>query len=82
VGCDPPDPGAPALLERARSGSEDAYRELVELHRAELHAHCYRIFGSVQDADDAVQDALLRAWRGLAGFEGRSSPRTWHRWRF
>ena len=47
------------------------------MHRAELHAHCYRILGSVQDADDAVQDALLRAWRGLAGFEGRSSLRSW-----
>ncbi len=71
------DPGEPALLERARSGGEDAYRQLVEVHRAELHAHCYRILGSVQDADDAVQDALLRAWRGLAGFEGRSSLRSW-----
>jgi RNA polymerase sigma-70 factor, ECF subfamily len=77
VGRDHPDPGESALLERARSGSDGAYRELVEVHRAELHAHCYRILGSVQDADDAVQDALLRAWRGLAGFEGRSSLRSW-----
>jgi RNA polymerase sigma-70 factor (ECF subfamily) len=77
VGGDHGDLGEPALLARARSGSEDAYRELVEVHRAELHAHCYRILGSVQDADDAVQDALLRAWRGLAGFEGRSSLRSW-----
>src|SRR4029077_4499837 len=71
------DPGEEALLERGRSGSEAAYQELVEVHRAELHAHCYRILGSVQDAEDALQDALLRAWRGLAGFEGRSSLRSW-----
>jgi RNA polymerase sigma-70 factor (ECF subfamily) len=77
VGYDHADLGEPALLERARSGSDDAYRELVEVYRAELHAHCYRILGSVQDAEDALQDALLRAWRGLAGFEGRSSLRSW-----
>jgi RNA polymerase sigma-70 factor, ECF subfamily len=77
VGGEHADLGEPALLARARSGGEDAYRELVGVHRAELHAHCYRILGSVQDADDAVQDALLRAWRGLAGFEGRSSLRSW-----
>ena len=71
------DPGEEALLERGRSGSDAAYQELVEVHRAELHAHCYRILGSVQDAEDALQDALLRAWRGLAGFEGRSSLRSW-----
>jgi RNA polymerase sigma-70 factor (ECF subfamily) len=56
---------------------EHAYRRLVEPHRAELHAHCYRMLGSVHDAEDAVQDALLRAWRGLHRFEGRSSVRTW-----
>ncbi len=77
VGCDHPDLGESALLECARSGSDGAYRELVEVHRAELHAHCYRILGSVHDAEDALQDALLRAWRGLAGFEGRSSLRSW-----
>jgi RNA polymerase sigma-70 factor, ECF subfamily len=77
VGRDLPGPGEPALLERARSGSEAAYRELVEVHRAELLAHCYRILGSVLDAEDAGQDALVRAWRGLAGFEGRSSLRSW-----
>src|SRR6266699_2531972 len=71
------DPGEEALLERGRSGSDAAYQALVEVHRAELHAHCYRILGSVQDAEDALQDALLRAWRGLAGFEGRSSLRSW-----
>ncbi len=56
---------------------EEAFRRLVEPHRASLHAHCYRMMGSVHDADDALQDALLRAWRGLHGFEGRSTPRTW-----
>jgi RNA polymerase sigma-70 factor (ECF subfamily) len=65
------------LLERARRGDEDAFRRLVESHRDELHAHCYRMLGSVHDADDALQDALLRAWRGLARFEGRSSLRSW-----
>jgi RNA polymerase sigma-70 factor (ECF subfamily) len=56
---------------------ERQFRRLVEEHRAELHAHCYRMLGSLEDAEDALQDALLRAWRGLQGFEGRSSPRTW-----
>src|SRR3954464_7504621 len=56
---------------------EDAYRRLIEPHRRELHAHCYRMLGSVQDAEDALQDALLRAWRGLDRFEGRSAPRSW-----
>jgi RNA polymerase sigma-70 factor (ECF subfamily) len=66
-----------ALLDAARSGDEDAFGRLVEVHRAELHAHCYRMLGSVHDAEDALQDALLRAWRGLGGFEGRSSLRSW-----
>ena len=65
------------LLEAARRGNDDAFRRLVEPHRKELHAHCYRMLGSVHDADDALQDALLRAWRGLAKFEGRSSIRSW-----
>jgi RNA polymerase sigma-70 factor (ECF subfamily) len=64
-------------LEAARGGSEDAFRRLVEPHRRELHAHCYRMLGSVHDAEDALQDALLRAWRGLSKFEGRSSLRSW-----
>ena len=65
------------LLSAARNGDEDAYRRLVEPRRAELHAHCYRMLGSVHDAEDALQDALLRAWRGLGRFEGRSSLRAW-----
>jgi RNA polymerase sigma-70 factor, ECF subfamily len=65
------------LLEAAREGNEDAFRDLVEPLRAELHAHCYRMLGSVQDAEDALQEALLRAWRGLPRFEGRSAPRSW-----
>jgi RNA polymerase sigma-70 factor (ECF subfamily) len=56
---------------------ETAYLRLVESHRRELHAHCYRMLGSVQDAEDALQEALLRAWRGLPKFEGRSSLRSW-----
>jgi RNA polymerase sigma-70 factor, ECF subfamily len=66
-----------ALLEAVRGGSEDAFREIVEDHRAELHAHCYRMLGSLHDAEDALQDTLLRAWRGLPAFGGRSSLRTW-----
>jgi RNA polymerase sigma-70 factor (ECF subfamily) len=65
------------LLDRARAGDEDAFRQLVEPHRAGLHAHGYRMLGSVHDAEDAVQEALIRAWRGLARFEGRSSLRSW-----
>ena len=69
--------GERALIEAARSGDGDAYRRLVEGRQGELHAHCYRMLGSVHDADDALQDALLRAWRGLPRFDGRSSLRTW-----
>jgi RNA polymerase sigma-70 factor (TIGR02960 family) len=65
------------ILARARAGDQDAFRELVEPHRRELQVHCYRILGSVQDAEDMVQETLLAAWRGLEGFEGRSSVRAW-----
>src|SRR5215218_10328137 len=61
----------------ARGGDEAAFARLVEPHRRALHAHCYRMLGSVTDAEDALQEALLSAWRGLPGFEGRSSLRSW-----
>ena len=64
-------------LARARDGDSAAFTRLVKPLRRELHAHCYRVLGSTHDADDALQDALLRAWRGLARFEGRSSLRSW-----
>ena len=65
------------LLAAARAGDEAAFRGIVERHRSELHAHCYRMLGSLHDADDALQETLLRAWRGLPRFGGRSSLRTW-----
>jgi RNA polymerase sigma-70 factor, ECF subfamily len=65
------------LLHLARRGDERAYGELVAAHRSALHAHCYRMLGSLDDADDALQEALLRAWRGLERFERRSSIGTW-----
>jgi RNA polymerase sigma-70 factor (ECF subfamily) len=65
------------LLEAARGGDEDAFRRIVEEHRTLLHAHCYRMLGSLQDAEDALQETFLRAWRGLSDFGGRSSLRTW-----
>jgi RNA polymerase sigma-70 factor (ECF subfamily) len=65
------------VLSRARAGDDDAFQELVEPYRRELQVHCYRMLGSVQDAEDALQDTLLTAWQGLAGFEGRASIRTW-----
>jgi RNA polymerase sigma-70 factor, ECF subfamily len=64
-------------LALARAGDDAAFTRLVAPLRRELHAHCYRLLGSTHDADDALQDALLRAWRGLARFEGRSSLRSW-----
>jgi RNA polymerase sigma-70 factor (TIGR02960 family) len=65
------------LISRARAGDGDAFRELTEPYRRELQVHCYRMLGSFQDAEDAVQDTLLAAWQGLGGFEGRASLRTW-----
>jgi RNA polymerase sigma-70 factor (TIGR02960 family) len=65
------------LLAQARSGDGDAFAQLVDPYRRELQVHCYRFLGSVQDAEDALQDTLLSAWQGLAGFEGRASVRTW-----
>ena len=66
-----------ATLVRARAGDADAFRELTEPHRRELQLHCYRILGSMQDAEDLVQETLLAAWRGLEAFEGRASVRAW-----
>jgi RNA polymerase sigma-70 factor, ECF subfamily len=65
------------MAETIANAGADSFAELVEPHRRELHAHCYRMLGSVHDADDALQEALLAAWKGLPGFQGRSSLRTW-----
>jgi RNA polymerase sigma-70 factor (TIGR02960 family) len=65
------------LLGQAKRGDADAFRQLVDPFRRELEVHCYRILGSAQDAEDATQEIMLAAWEGLAGFEGRSSIRTW-----
>ena len=65
------------ILARAQEGDEAAFRELTERYRRDLELHCYRIVGSVQDAEDLVQETLLAAWRGLDGFNGRASFRTW-----
>jgi RNA polymerase sigma-70 factor, ECF subfamily len=69
------------MPERATSAGapvgDTGFAELVEPYRRELHAHCYRMLGSVYDADDALQETLLRAWRGMKGFQGRSSLRSW-----
>src|SRR5215208_3367118 len=65
------------ILARARDGDEHAFRELTDPYRRELQLHCYRIVGSVQDAEDLLQETLLAAWRALDRFEGRSSVRTW-----
>jgi RNA polymerase sigma-70 factor (ECF subfamily) len=65
------------LLDTARGGDQEAFARLVKPHRGMLHAHCYRMLGSVHDAEDAHQDTLLRAWRGLSGFDGRSALSSW-----
>ncbi len=65
------------LVTRARAGDSDAFRELTQPHHRELQVHCYRMLGSLQDAEDALQETLLAAWQGLDGFEARASVRTW-----
>src|SRR4030088_3185361 len=65
------------LIARARAGDGDAFRELTEPYLRELQVHCYRMLGSCQDAEDALQNTLLTAWQSLGGFEGRASLRTW-----
>jgi RNA polymerase sigma-70 factor, ECF subfamily len=68
---------AQAMLARARAGDEESFRKLTDPHRRELQLHCCRILGSMQDAEDPVQETLLAAWRGLVAFESRASVRTW-----
>ena len=65
------------LISRARAGDGEAFRTLAEPHRRELLVHCYRMLGSLQDAEDALQETLLAAWQGFSGFEARASLRTW-----
>ena len=68
---------AERTLSRARAGDEEAFRELIDPYRGELQLHCYRMLGSVQDAEDVLQETLLAAWRGVGLFDGRSSLRAW-----
>ena len=65
------------LIDRARAGDGEAFKELIEPYRRELQVHCYRMLGSLQDAEDALQETLTAAWQGLGGFEERASIRTW-----
>src|SRR5215469_552991 len=65
------------LIEQARRGDSEAFAELVRPYRRELQLHCYRILGSLQDAEDALQETLLAAWQAFAAFQGQSSLRTW-----
>jgi RNA polymerase sigma-70 factor (ECF subfamily) len=64
-------------VDRARAGEEAAFKQLTDPYRRELQLHCYRILGSVQDAEDVLQETMLAAWRGISQFEGRSSLRSW-----
>ena len=66
-----------SALDAARAGGEEAFERLIEPHRKELHAHCYRMLGSLHDTEEAMQEAMLRAWKGIDRFEARSSPRAW-----
>src|SRR3954469_10833026 len=66
-----------STLRHARLGDDDAFRALTDPHRRELHVHCYRILGSLQDAEDVLQESLLAAWRGLDDYEERDSLRAW-----
>src|SRR5690349_9822119 len=66
-----------AIMERVLAGEEQAFQTLVEPYRRELQVHCYRLTGSLTDAEDLLQETLLAAWRGLAGFQQRSSLRSW-----
>src|SRR5919198_3015788 len=75
--CGMAKPSEAELLAAARRGDAGAFEQLVGPHRRELLAHCYRMLGSLNDAEDALQETLLAAWRGISGFEGRSSIRTW-----
>jgi RNA polymerase sigma-70 factor (TIGR02960 family) len=65
------------LLQRARAGDEEGFRQLTEPYRREIQVHCYRMLGSLTDAEDTLQETMLAAWRGLAGFQARSSLRSW-----
>lgn len=71
------EPARTDLISRAQAGDGEAFRALTEPHRRELQVHCYRMLGSFQDAEDALQDTMLAAWRGLERFDGRASLRTW-----
>jgi RNA polymerase sigma-70 factor (TIGR02960 family) len=68
---------AAELIDRAQAGDGEAFRQLTDPYRGELQVHCYRILGSVQDAEDALQETMLAAWQGLCAFEQRASIRTW-----